>query len=54
MTTMPRPTPAPVHQQVPPAHGAASASKGARRAARGALPLMTGTACAALDGNREA
>ena len=40
------PTPDPVHQQVPPARAAASASDGARRDARGSLPLMTGTACA--------
>ncbi len=52
MTAAPNPTPAPVHQQVPPARDAASASDGARRAARGALPLMTGTACVALDGSR--
>ena len=49
MTAVHNPTPAPVHQQVPPARAAASASDGARRAARGSLPLMTGTACAALD-----
>ncbi len=49
MTAVRNPTPAPVHQQVPPARAAASASDGARRAARGSLLLMTGTACAALD-----
>ncbi len=49
MTAVNNPMPAPVHQQVPPARTAASASDGARRAARGTLPLMTGTACAALD-----
>lgn len=49
MTAALRPTPAPVHQQAPPARVAASASGGARRDARGSLPLMTGTACAALD-----
>ena len=57
MTAPNNPTPAPVHQQVPPARAATSASDGARRAARGSLPLMTGTApdqvrgrlCAALD-----
>jgi len=54
MTAVHNPTPAPVHQQVPPARAAASASDGTRRAARGALPLMTGTACAALDaGHRD-
>jgi alkanesulfonate monooxygenase SsuD/methylene tetrahydromethanopterin reductase-like flavin-dependent oxidoreductase (luciferase family) len=53
MTAAPRSTPAPVHQQVPPARAAASASDGARRAARGTLPLMTGTACAALDPNKD-
>ena len=52
MTAAHSPTPAPVHQQVPPARAATSASDGARRAARGALPLMTGTACAALDAGR--
>jgi len=58
MTVVHRPTPAPVHQQAPPARAAASAMNEARRAARGPLPLMTGTApdqvrgrlCAALDG----
>jgi hypothetical protein len=49
MTVTPNPTPAPVHQQVPPARAAASALDEARRAARGTLPLMTGTACAELD-----
>ncbi len=49
MTAPNNPTPAPVHQQVPPARAATSASDGARRTARGSLPLMTGTACAALD-----
>jgi hypothetical protein len=49
MTIAPIPTPAPVHQQVPPARAAASATRSARRAARGPLPLMTGTACTALD-----
>ena len=52
MTVSHSPTPAPVHQQVPPARAAASASDGARRAARGALPLMTWTACIALDAER--
>ena len=52
MTAAHSPTPAPVHQQVPPARDALSASRGARRAARGSLPLMTGTACAALDAGR--
>jgi len=60
MTAVHNPTPAPVHQQGPPARAATSASDGARRAARGALPLMTGTApdqvrgrlCAALDAGR--
>ncbi len=52
MTTPNSPTPAPVHQQVPPAHAAASASDGTRRAAHGSLPLMTGTVCVALDAGR--
>jgi DNA replication protein DnaC len=39
----------PSHQQAPPTRDAASAPKSARRAARGALLLMTGTACVALD-----
>jgi len=52
MTAAPSPTPAPAHQQVPPARDAASASDGARSVARGPLPLMTGTACDALDGDR--
>ena len=52
MTAVHNPTPAPVHQQFPPARAAASASDGARRAARGSLPLMTGTAYAALDAGR--
>ena len=51
MTAALSPTPAPVHQQVPPARAAASASCGARRDARGSLPLMTGTACVELDEN---
>ncbi len=49
MTTPNSPAPAPVHQQVPPARAATSASDGARRAARGSLPWMTGTAGTALD-----
>ncbi len=61
MTAAHSPTPAPVHQQVPPARAAASASDGARRDAHGSLPLMTGTApdqvrgrlCAALDQTEE-
>ena len=53
MTMRARPTPAPVHQQVPPARAAAPAPRSARRAARGTLPLMTGTACALLDRNKE-
>ncbi len=52
MTTPNSPTPAPVHQQVPPARAAASASDGARRDVRGSLPLMIGTACVALDAGR--
>ncbi len=52
MTVAHRPTPAPVHQQAPPTRAAASAMNEARRAARGPLPLMTGTACDALDGDR--
>lgn len=54
MTAAENPTPAPVHQQVPPARAAASALRSARRAARGTLPLMTGTACVALDPNKDA
>ena len=49
MTVAPSTTPAPVHQQAPPARAAASASDGARRDARGSLPWMTGTASTALD-----
>lgn len=49
MTVSHSPTPAPVHQQVPPARDAASAIDEARRAARGGLPLMAGTADTALD-----
>jgi hypothetical protein len=52
MTLTTNPTPAPVRQQAPPARGALSALWWARRAARGALLLTTGTACAALDRKR--
>jgi len=60
MTLTTSPTPVPVRQQVPPARRAPSALWWARRAARGALLLTTGTApdhvrgrlCAALDRKR--
>ena len=52
MTLATSPTPAPVRQQAPPARDALSALCWARRAARGALLLTTGTACAALDRKR--
>jgi alkanesulfonate monooxygenase SsuD/methylene tetrahydromethanopterin reductase-like flavin-dependent oxidoreductase (luciferase family) len=53
MTAAANLTPAPVHQQVPPARAAASAPNSARRAARGSLPLMTGTACTGLDRKKD-
>jgi alkanesulfonate monooxygenase SsuD/methylene tetrahydromethanopterin reductase-like flavin-dependent oxidoreductase (luciferase family) len=43
----------PRHQQAPPTRDAASAPKSARRAARGALLLMTGTDCVALDQKKD-
>ena len=52
MTLATSPTPAPVRQQAPPARSALSALWWARRAARGAPLLTTGTACAALDRKR--
>ena len=62
MTLTTSPTPALVRQQAPPARSALSALWWARRAARGAAPLLTtGTApdqvrgrlCAALDRKRQ-
>ena len=53
MTAAPSRPPAPMGQQIPPTHAAASDLWWSLRVARGSLPLTTGTGSLALDHNGE-